>query len=179
MADSRRTSVWFGRGIFLATAMLLLFLSLVPLRFTPGVIPRPDLTLSLTLAIVLRRPEFAPVWLVAPVFFLDDIFLGRPLGLWTLIVVLCCEVLRAQEYRFRDLVFPFEWLFVAGVMLLALFANWLILTMTFAAAPGAGLSLLQYFVTVLIYPLVVFFCYSVLRIRKISPDQAIRFGHRL
>ncbi len=179
MANSLFATVWLGRTVFLGCAAVLLFLALVPLSFTPGLVPRPDLTLCLTFAVVLRRPEFAPFWLIAVVIFVDDILLQRSLGLWTGIVILSCEFIRTQEYRFRDLVFPFEWLFVAGVMFLALLVNRLILTLAFVTPPGFGLEVFHYFVTVLAYPVVVFFCYFVLRIRKVTPDQAIRFGHRL
>lgn len=179
MADSRLATLWFGRALFLGCNMVLLFLSLVPLGFTPGVIPRPDLTLCLTFAVVLRRPEFAPFWLIALVFFVDDILLERPLGLWTGLIILSCEFIRTQEYRFRDLVFPFEWAFVAGVMFLALLANRFILALAFVPLSGFGLASLHYFVTILAYPAVVFLCYFGLRIRKVTPDVAIRFGHRL
>ncbi|HBN31065.1 MAG TPA: hypothetical protein DD416_07545 [Rhodobacteraceae bacterium] len=179
MADSRSATIWLGRLAYLICATLLLFGAMIPLQFTPSTIPRPDVTLCLTLAIVLRRPEFAPVWLVGGIFFLDDILLNRPLGLWTAIAVLSCEGIRSQEYRFRDLIFPFEWVFVAGVMLLALLVNRLILSLSFVPVTGFGFVMLHFFVTVAAYPFVVFFCGYVLRIRKVTPDQAIQFGHRL
>ena len=179
MDSSALATVWLGRSLYFVCASILLFSALIPLNFTPGVIPRPDLTLGLTIAVVLRRPEFAPFWLIAIVFFIDDILLERPLGLWTLIIILSCEFIRTQEYRFRDLVFPFEWAFVAGVMFLAILANRLVLTLAFVPLSGFGLVAFHYFVTVLVYPAVVAFCYFILRIRKVTPDQAVRFGHRL
>jgi rod shape-determining protein MreD len=179
MADTQVVSVWLGRGMYLACAAVLLFWALVPLQFTPSVIPRPDLTLCLTFAIVLRRPEYAPFWLVALVFFVDDILLERPMGLWTGLVVLACEFIRSQEYRFRETIFPVEWAFVGAIMFLTLLANRLMLALVFVPLPRFGLEALHYFVTVLVYPGVVFFCYFVLRVRKVTPDVAIRFGHRL
>jgi len=179
MAEPRGATEWLGRAVYLGCAVVLLFLALVPLRFTPGGIPRPDLTLCLTLAVVLRRPEFAPFWLIGLVFFIDDMLLDRPPGLRTAIVVLSCEYIRTQEYRFRDLVFPFEWAFVVLVMFLALLVNRILLTMAFVPVSGFGLAMLHFFVTVLAYPGTVLFCYAVLRIRKVTPEQAIRFGHRL
>ncbi len=171
--------IWLGRAKFLACAAVLLFIALVPVNASPQLIPGPDLLFGLILAIVLRRPEFAPFWLLAPVLFLSDILQMRPPGLWALIVILAAEFTRAQEYRFRDLAFPVEWALVAGVMFAAMSANHLILFLTLAAQSSFGAVMLHYLVTVLTYPLVSFICYFILQIRKVTPDVAIRFGRRL
>lgn len=178
-AESALVRVWRGRLIFTGCAGLLIFGALLPLGFEPTFTPSPDLLFSLTLAIVLRRPEFVPFWLLAPIFLLADILLMRPPGLWTAIVLLAAEFTRAQEYRFRDLVFPFEWGFIAAVIFLALLANRILLFIALVPLPGFGAVMLHFIVTIMVYPLVVFFCYSILRIRKVTPDVAVRFGHRL
>jgi rod shape-determining protein MreD len=179
MGDSRAARIWLGRLIFAACGGALIFISLIPLRFNPQLVPRPDLLLALTFAFALRRPEFVPIWLLAGGFLMADILMLRPLGLWTAIVILAVEFSRMQEYRFRELVFPFEWAFVAAVMILALLANRLVLALSMVPQPGFGSVMLHYLTTVLAYPLVVFVCYYILRVQKITPDQAIRFGYRL
>ena len=53
------------------------------------------------------------------------------------------------------------------------------LALSMVPQPGFGSVMLHYLTTVLAYPLVVFVCYYILRVQKITPDQAIRFGYRL
>jgi len=179
MADGLVAQVWSGRLIYFLCAGFLLFLSLVPLGFTPRFLPRPDLLLGLTFAFMLRRPDFTPFWLIAIIFLLSDILLAQPVGLWTAIMVVTAEFVRTQEYRFRELAFPLEWLFVTGTIFLALLANRIILSMSMVPVAGFGSVMLHFIVTVIAYPVVVFLCFFLLRIRKITPDEAIRYGHRL
>jgi len=179
MAEYLFTRIWLGRLVFLACTAFVVFLYLIPLRFSAGFLPRPDLLAGLVLAFVLRRPEFVPIWLIALVFFLADLLLLRPPGLWAAVMVGLCAFTRAQEYRLRELGFVFEWVFVAGVLFVAILLNRLILALAVVPQPEFGAVMFHYFVTVLTYPGVVFFCHFFLRLRKITPDQAIRFGHRL
>jgi len=170
---------WMGRLTYFAIAMTILFVDLLPLSFTPSFMPTPDLLFVLTLAIALRRPEFVPDWLVALIFFLADILLMRPPGLWTVAALVATIFTSRQEYRFRDAAFLLEWGFVASVMFLAMLANRMALTIMLVDQPPFGTMMLHFLVTAAIYPLVVAFCYFILRIRKVTPDVAIRFGHRL
>lgn len=179
MADTLLARVWLGRTIYTICALVILFVGLVPLGFTPQFLPQPDVLLCVTLAFILRRPDFVPVWLLALIFLLSDILLMRPLGLWTAVVILMVEVSRTQEYRFRELIFPFEWAYVAGAILLALIVNRIVLTLALVPQLGFGTIMLHFLFTVLIYPLVVAFCVLFLRIHKVTPDEAIRYGHRL
>lgn len=179
MDNSLSARLWFGRLIFAACVATILFLSLVPLNFTPRFLPWPDLLLCLTFAYSMRRPEFVPVWLLAGVFLLADILLMRPPGLWTALVILSVEFGRTQEYRFRELIFPFEWAFFATSMFLILLTYRLVLALLLVPQPGFGGIMLHFLFTILIYPLVVLFCVFVLRVQKVTPDQAIKYGHRL
>ncbi len=179
MARAITAKIWFGQTAFALSAAAIMFFGLVPLDFTPGGVPWPDLMLGLAYAILLRRPEFVPIWLIATVFFIADILMMRPPGLWTAIVLLSLEFSRNQVARLRELAFPFEWAFVAGTMFLAILGNRVLLAITLLPVANFGTTMLYYFVTVLAYPLIVFFCYFVLRIRRISPNEAIRYGHSL
>lgn len=179
VGDALLARLWLGRLIVLGIAVVILFMALVPLGFTPRFFPRPDFLLCLSFAVALRRPEFLPVWLLAAMFLLADFLMMRPPGLWTAIVILAIEFARNQEYRFREAVFPFEWLFVAGIMFLAMLANRVVLTLVFLPVPGFGSEMLHFVVTALVYPVVVAFSAVILRIRKISPDEAVLLGHRL
>ncbi len=179
MNDSVLSRSWFGRLVFGLCALLVLFVSLVPLGFTPRFTPRPDWLFALTFAILLRRPEFVPVWLVGGVFLLADFLLLRPPGLWTALVILTCEFARTQEYRLRDLGYAMEWAFVAVILFLALVTHRSVLTLALVPRAPFDEIMLHYLVTMLAYPVVVFFCYFILRIRKFTPDEATRLGRRL
>src|SRR6056297_633829 len=98
MADTLPTGRWRYWLLFLAIAAVLFFVQLLPLDLQPGRFPGPDVLLLLAIAWVLRRPDFVPVLLVAAVFLLADILFMRPLGLWTALVVLGMEFLRARSY---------------------------------------------------------------------------------
>ena len=61
--------------------------------------PAPDLMLALTLAWVVRRPDLLPAPLIAAYFFVEDILMMRPPGLWALIVLGATEFLRRATRR--------------------------------------------------------------------------------
>jgi len=179
MGSPAALHIWIGRAAYFGCAALLIFASLVPMRFNPGGVPAPDLLLALTFSTVLRRPDFAPFWLVFAIFLLADTLSGQPLALWTGIVLISTEFLRTQERRFRELIFPFEWAFFTAVFFLAILANRIILTVALVPVADFGAQMLYFFVTVITYPLVVLFCYAIIHIRKITPGEAVRLGHRL
>jgi rod shape-determining protein MreD len=178
-SEALSARVWLGRASFALIALLIIFVQLVPLGFDASNTPHPDLLTALGFVVLLRRPDFVPLWLLAPIWFLADILLMRPPGLWTAISLLAFEFTRTQEYRFREQLFALEWAYVAAVLFLAVLANRLLLLLTLSPVAGFGSVMVHYLVTILAYPLVVFFCYFLLRIRKVTPEEAIRFGHRL
>jgi len=131
------------RALYAALAAAILFLRLLPINPVSHGIPGPDLTLALTLAWVLRRPDYVPALLIVAVFLLEDLMYWRPIGLWPLIVLGGTEFLRARESGSRDLPFVFELFLVAGVLSAMLIVNRLILAMTFVDQPPLGLELLR------------------------------------
>jgi rod shape-determining protein MreD len=179
MAETLLSRLLLGRLVYAGCVFVLLFISLVPLGFTPALVPGPDLLLGLTFAFVLRRPDYVPIWLLVGVFFLSDILLLRPPGLWTAIVILAVEFTRLQEYRFRELAFPFEWAFVGAVMFLCLIANRLVLSLMIVPQVGFSTTMLHFLTSFAAYPLVVGFCAFLLRLHKVTPQEAIKYGHRL
>ncbi len=178
MANTYLARLWLGRLTFLAVAWLVLALALVPHDFTPRLIPAPDLLLGLAFAFMLRRPDFLPVWLVALVFFVSDLLLMRPPGLWSAIIILAMEFTRNQEHRLRELAFPFELAFVGAVMFLAMIANRLILSLLIVPQGGFGTLMLLFLTSLLAYPLVVLFCSMVLRLHGMTLHEVITSGGR-
>ncbi|MFT5639805.1 MAG: rod shape-determining protein MreD [Paracoccaceae bacterium] len=179
MGETVLTRRLFGRLSYACCAFLILFVGLVPFSFIPKNLPGPDLLLCLTFAFVLRRPDYIPVWLLAGAIFLSDVLLLRPPGLWTAIMIFAVEFTRLQEYRFRDLIFPFEWAFVGAIMFLCLISYHLVLSIMIIPQVGFSTTMLHFLTTLVAYPLVVGFCALLLRLRKVTPHEAIRYGHRL
>lgn len=179
MAEGIWAQIWLGRLFYLGSMLVLIFLSLVPVDFQPSRGAGPDLAFGLTAAVMLRRPDTLPVLLVAGIFLLMDMLGQRPPGLWAAIMVLVFEFARLQEYRFRELSFLLEWMFVAAILFLALLAERAVLMLSMVPQVGFAQVVLNYLISVATYPLVVGFCVFVLRIRKLSPQEAVQYGHRL
>ncbi len=100
----------------------------------------------------------------------------RPPGLWTALVVVGVEFLRAREATSRELPFPVEWAMVAAVLALMTLANRLILSTAMVEQAGFGLTVLQLIATVLAYPLIVLLSRVLFDIRKMTPGEIDTMG---
>jgi rod shape-determining protein MreD len=179
MAEGVRSAVWTYRGAFFGLALFLLFVRLLPLGTEAGRWPGPDILLGITMAWVMRRPDYLPVGLIALVFLLEDIVLMRPPGLWTGIVVLATEFLRARVALTRELTFLVEWMLVAGVMVAMLLAYRVLLAVVLVAQPGFGFATVQTIWSILCYPLVVVVSAVLLDVRKPATGEVDSYGRRL
>jgi rod shape-determining protein MreD len=179
MADGVRRRVWLYRGAFIAVALFILFLRLLPLGSVPGDLPGPDLLLCVIMAWVMRRPDFLPVLLIAGIVFLEDVLLMRPLGLWTALVVLATEFLRSRAALTRELSFAVEWMLVAGLMIGLLLGYRLFFALSFLPQPGFGFALTQTLWSILCYPLVVMASRLALDLRKPALGELDDMGRRL
>lgn len=166
------------RGIlFVILAVLCVFGPLLPLEFEAEARVLPDFLFVLMAAWILRRPESTPLIILALIFMIADFALGRPAGLWALIMLLSSEVLRTQLVRLRDQPFVFEWLNFAIVLGIALLAQALILTITIVPQPSAGRMMQLYIGSVVIYPAVVILLHWIFRIRAPKPEErSMRLG---
>ncbi len=178
MADALPVGRWRYRLLFAGIACFLFFVQLLPLNPGPGGFPGPDVLLLLAIAWVLRQPDFVPVILIAAIFLMADILFMRPLGLWTALVVLGLEFLRARSVAMRDWSFIVEWLMVAGTITAIFIANTLILTIFLVDDTSLGLVLIHLIATILAYPLVVILGARAMGLRKIAPGEVDVLGHR-
>ncbi|OWY14696.1 rod shape-determining protein MreD [Thioclava sp. F34-6] len=167
------------RTLFVVIGLVLIFVRLMPVDHSPGGLPGPDLTLALTLAWVLRRPEYAPALLIVMVFLLEDIMFWRPIGLWALIVLGATEFLRRREQSLRDLPFALEWALVAGVLLAMVAVKRIVLLVTMVDQPSLGLELFQMLVTLAAYPVVVLVSRVAFGLRRAAPGEVDAYGHRM
>ena len=168
----------YGLAYFGVMAVIML-MYLLPTRIGPSGYPGPDLLLCITFAWVLRRPQYVPTPLVAAVFLIGDLLFMRPPGLWTALVVLAVEFLRAREATSRELPFPVEWAMVTGALVAITLADRVILSLFMVPQAGFGLTLLQLIATVLAYPLIVLASRFVFGVAKMTPGEIDARGRRL
>jgi rod shape-determining protein MreD len=179
MADVIRDRAWVYRLIYVGLALVILFLQLIPLRNVPGRLPGPDLLLVLTLAWVMRRPDYLPAGLVGMVVLVEDLILMRPPGLWAALTVLACEFLRSRAALTRELVFFMEWLIASAVMLGMLLVYQLVCTVALVPQPAFGLVLVQILWTAAVFPLVIGVSATVLGLHKPAMGEVDDRGRRL
>ncbi len=179
MARLWRADPWGYRLLFLGLALLLLFVRLLPLGNTAGAFPGPDLILCLMIAWLMRRPDFLPLWLIVPVVLVEDLILLRPPGLWTLLVVLASEFLRARSALTRELNFLVEWLLASGLMVAMLAAYRLVFAIAFLPEPPLGFAMVQVLWSIVAYPLVVGLSRLMFDLRKPATGEIDDYGRRL
>ncbi|WP_022704039.1 hypothetical protein [Pseudorhodobacter ferrugineus] len=179
MITDSRNNVWLYRLGFVAIALALLFFKMLPLGSVAGDWPGPDLLLCLMLAWVTQRPDHLPTGLIAVVVLAEDMMLMRPPGLWTALVVLATEFLRARSALTRELGFAAEWLLIAGVMVAMLLSYRLAFTIAFMTQPGFGFAFAQTVGSIVMYPVIVWLLRVILHLRKPAAGEVDAMGRRL
>ncbi len=178
MAEIASPRNWTGRATFLAIALAILFVQLLPLQTLPPDWTGPDLLLAMTVVWVSRRPDHVPLVLVAGLFFLIDLLLQRPPGLMAALVLILTEFLRARTAGFRSLAFGLEWGTVAiGILAITLANRFAMMIVMLPQAP-LGLTLIQMVLTILAYPVVAALAYATLGIRRATPGEFTTLGGR-
>ena len=172
-------SLWWHRLIFAAVAVFLTVLRLLPIDTTAGHLPGPDILLCLIFAWMVRRPEYLSAPIIVAVVFTEDLLLMRPPGLWSALVLLGAEFIRARSALTRELTFGMEWLLVSGVMGGVFLANRLLMGLAFVDQPVFGLALLQILWSVLAYPAVVAFSRYGLDLHKPATGEIDDYGRRM
>lgn len=179
MADLMRRDVLLHRGVYVAVAVLLIFLRLLPLGSAAGSLPGPDLLLCLTLAWLQRRPDYLPPVLIGAVFLFEDLLLMRPPGLWTALVVLGTEVLRSRLALTRELSFLAEWLFISLLMVAMFLAYRMAFAVTILPQAGFGYAMMQVLASILVYPGVVWLSHVTLGVHKPGMGEVDHMGRKL
>ena len=178
MAERTLGQVWGMRLAFLALAGVILFSHLLPLETTPRRWAAPVLLVALCFAWALRRPDYVPAIAVAGVMLLADLLLQRPPGLWALLVLLATEWLKRRDRHMRDTTFLAEWVTVAAVLLGITLAYRLVLSLLIVSSGMLFLSLMQFGMTVLAYPVVAALSHVVFRVRRASPGELDPLGRK-
>lgn len=159
------------RGWFLALALLILFVHLLPLDTTARRWAGPDMLIAFVFAWALRRPEYVPILSIAGVMLMADLMLQRPPGLLALLVLGGTEYLRLRLAGLKDASFAGEWFAVCIVLVGVTVLNRSILTLLAVQQASLGLSLMQMLMTIAIYPLAVLLTQSVFQVRSPAPSD--------
>lgn len=142
-----------GRVIFLLMVVLILLFQVLPLNTGSALFAAPDFILVLTFAFVTRYPLLAAPAIIVFAILLSDFVLQRPPGLWALVVLGACLVLRARAFELRHSLFGFEWATVAVITLASFVIYHFALVFTFLPTQDLRLAVMQAILTILFYPL--------------------------
>jgi len=179
MVDPVSRQQWSFRALFVALALAVVFVQVLPFRIGDSRWPGPDLLTLLAFSWVMRRPDYIPAILVVTVTLFTDILFMRPIGLWAVLVLLGFEFLRRRQPFSRDLPFLVEWMMVAAVLLGMTLTNALVLAIFLVEQPVIGLAFLQMIISILSYPVVVALSRFAFGVRKMAPGEWDALGHRI
>ncbi|MEM1101969.1 MAG: rod shape-determining protein MreD [Pseudomonadota bacterium] len=179
MVNAGAGYIWGMRALFALIALTVLFLHLLPLQTGPSGWVGPDLLLALACAWVARRPDLAPMLLVAATFLVADLLLQRPPGLWAALALLATQALRARADDFREMSLISEIAVSCAVIAgfyLAYMALWALLV-PFEIA--YGLLGLQMILTLVAYPFVLLGSSALFALHRAAPGQLDAQGRPL
>ncbi len=179
MADSPVGRQWMAGLSYLVIAVVLIFVQLLPMDTVPRSWAPPDILLAATLVWVTRRPDVMPILLIAGVFLLTDLLFQRPPGLWTGLVLILTEMLRARAGALRNVPFPLEWLTVGMGIVGITLANRAALAIVMTPQAPLALTVIQMVATILIYPVIAGLSHYIFGISRPAPGEVDAFGHRL
>ena len=174
MSERGDYGLWGMRAIFLGLVAVVLFFQLLPLYTAPKGWTGPDLVLAFSLAWCARRPDHLPPLLLAGTFFLCDLLLQRPPGLWAALMLIACEYLKGQARILRDAGL-FTEIFTISLCIIGVGLGYrFILAVLLVDVPPLGLSAIQTFATLAAYPLAVLVLAALLGVRRTAPGDLER-----
>ncbi|CUJ01283.1 hypothetical protein [Cognatishimia activa] len=154
MAETSGAKPWIMRITFAVLALGILYWQLMPLNTVPSNFAGPDLLLVLMMVWVLRRPDYAPVYLIAGLMLLADFLLSRPPGLMAALTVIVTENLRRRSMTGVEMQFSMEWLTAAAGLAAIVIGNRVLLSIFLLDQSSLGLTLIQLISSFVIYPIV-------------------------
>ncbi|MEM1373854.1 MAG: rod shape-determining protein MreD [Pseudomonadota bacterium] len=179
MGSAATSYVWGMRGAYAGIGLFLLFLQLLPLETAPRGWVGPDFLLALTFVWVARRPDLAPVTLVAAMFLLADLLLQRPPGLWAALALITTELVRIRANDFRDMIFPVEWAVISAFTLGFYVVFMVVWSVAMTYDISFGMLIVQAILTILAYPAVAAASSMFLGVTKAAPGQTDAQGRKL
>ncbi|MDP2493150.1 rod shape-determining protein MreD [Shimia thalassica] len=171
MGSASASRKWRMRFLYVLLGVGILFLQLLPLSHVPQGWAGPDFIVVLTIVWAARRPDFVPVVAVAGVVLLADFVLMRPPGLMAAIMVVARQMMRRQSHGLRDSTFANEWLTASAILIGIAVLYRLVLAVFLVDQAPLGLSVMQAFMNVAVYPLVAILSQVLVNVRKLSPGD--------
>ena len=151
------------RLTYLLIVMLLVLFQTMPIHTSIDQYIMPDIPLVITFAWVMRRPDVMDPILITIAFLFADMILQRPPGLWTLIALCGSMFLRSRTIYFKEIIFFYEWLMIAIVVIFCFAANQFLLLLTFLPTHNLELLVKQALFTIILYPVFIWLSRSILR----------------
>ena len=179
MAERADPRIWMNRSIYILAAFVIIVAELVPLDMQPSNWAWPNIMLAMTLAWVARKPDYAPVAVIAALFLITDLLQHRPPGLWAALVVILTETIRRQHRDFRNMPALVEWGTISVGIIAITLINRLILAIVMVPQAPLGLTLLQMISTIAIYPLVVIVGRFAFGVTRAAPGQTGSRGQKI
>jgi len=179
MADNSPGRLWTMRALYPGIALLVIFVHLLPMQITPSRLAGPDLLTALTFAWCLRRPAYVPALAIAGVMLLADLLFQRPPALWALLVLLASEFLKRRGRHVRENTFVAEWLTFAATLLTITLLYQALLALLIISPGMVSLTVMQYGMTVMVYPIIAALSYLALGLRRATPGEYDHQGRTL
>lgn len=179
MADNSPARLWTLRATYFGIALLVFFVHLLPLQVMPSRVAGPDVLTALTLAWAIRRPDYVPMLSIAAVMLMADLLFHRPPGLWALLMLLATEWLKSRGRQVRENTFVAEWVTAATTLLFITIVYRVVLALLIVTPGMLSLWVMQYGMTVAVYPLVTAISYLALGVRRSAPGEYDHTGRPL
>ena len=145
----------FGRILSpFAICMLLVLLSVAPLRVPVLASAAPLFPLMAVFHFGLFRPALLPHWLVLLFGLLLDLLSGGPVGVNAVVLLLVRHFVEANQRFLVDKPFPVIWFGYALVSAGAVAAIWALTSILFWLAVDPRAAIFQYLVALALYPVV-------------------------
>ena len=151
------------RLTYLLIVMLLVLFKTMPIHTSTDQFAMPDIPLVITFVWVVRRPDVMGPILITLAFIFADMILQRPPGLWTLIVLCGSMFLRSRTIYFKEVIFFYEWLMIAIVVIFCFTAHQFLLLLTFLPTHNLAVLVKQALLTIMLYPVFIWLSRSMLR----------------
>ena len=141
--------------MFVTFSFLVIFIHLLHVSLLPSSATWPNFMILTAFALVMRRPDYLPFWLVGITFLFTDFLLSKPLGLETFLVLIGTQSVRRNQIWFREMNFVLEWATVAMMLFGLVVLREFMFFLTLAEGTPFLTWLSQLSMTILAYPIMV------------------------
>lgn len=148
----KRMDVWARSFIPLGIVLSSMLMSILPWRFPDISLVGPSWVLIAVYYWSAQRPDLLPISLVFLLGLFQDILTGEPLGINVFLLVSLRGLLGAQRRFVIGQTFFVEWGVFAAVAITATLLEWLCISIMAKNFLLISPALLQYLITVIIYP---------------------------